>query len=96
MRFAAWLSERVLGAEEEWTRRQEGLLDALGLETTGARCEPDRLASAMRSDKKVRSGRVRFILSRCPGEWAAEPVDDEVLLSALGAWCGSLGRGGVA
>jgi len=96
MRFAARLSERVLGAEEEWIRRQEGLLDALGLVPTGARCEPDGLASAMRSDKKVRSGRVRFVLSRRPGEWAVEPVDEEILLPALEAWCGSFGTGGVA
>jgi 3-dehydroquinate synthase len=96
MRFAARLSERVLGGEEEWTRRQVGLLDALGLVPTGARCEPRRLAAAMRSDKKVRSGRVRFVLSRCPGEWVVEPVDEEVLLSALTAWCGPFGTGGAA
>jgi 3-dehydroquinate synthase len=89
IRFAARLAESAAGTDPGWTRRQERLLDALGLVPTGARCEPRALLAAMRSDKKVRSGLVRFVLSPSPGEWTVEPVDEDVLLGSLTQWCGS-------
>ena len=87
MRFAARLAELVAGADPAWTDRQERLLDALGLGRTRTRCAADDLLAAMRSDKKARSGRVRFVLSLAPGVWTAEPIGDAVLLGSLTEWC---------
>jgi len=96
IRFAARLSQAVFGDGGEWSARQARLLDRLGLDPVDAGCEPARLAKAMLSDKKARSGRVRFVLSRGPGEWVAEPVDETVLLAELESWCRDRTTGGVA
>ena len=94
MRFAAHLAESVLGAPPEWTARQEALLDGLGLTRSGAACDAAGLLAAMRSDKKSREGRVRFVLLRAPGAWTVTPLDDAVLGAALAGWCASTGGNG--
>lgn len=87
IRFAARLAEDVIGSDAAWVERQEHLLDALGLHRGAAPCDPEDLLAAMRSDKKSRAGRVRFVLSSAPGRWTVEEVDDRVLLEALDEWC---------
>lgn len=86
IRFAAALSERVLGAPAEWTRRQESLLDALGLARLERRVGPAAVLGAMASDKKVRAGRVRFVLTTGPGLWEVRPIEEETLAEAVSAW----------
>lgn len=94
MRFAARLAERVLGTDPAWTKRQERLLGALGLPPAERACGAQQLLDAMRSDKKVRAGRVRFVLATAPGAWQVQPVDEGVLLSVLQDWCTPRDGGG--
>ncbi|MDO8964721.1 MAG: 3-dehydroquinate synthase [Coriobacteriia bacterium] len=87
LRFAAAVSERVAGVTPGWGRRQGDLLDSLGLESAGAACGLADLLGAMGSDKKVRAGRIRFVLSTGPGAWCVEPVDGDVLSDLLEVYC---------
>ena len=87
MRFAARLAESVLGAPAEWTRRQEALLDELGLTRSQATCDAAGLLAAMKSDKKARDGKVRFVLLRAPGSWTVTQLEDAVVAEALADWC---------
>ncbi|MBQ2681647.1 MAG: 3-dehydroquinate synthase, partial [Eggerthellaceae bacterium] len=66
MRFAARLtrsiaSEAEQGAVEAFAEAQTELLDALGLEPLDHGLSPAELLSAMKHDKKVRSGDLRFV-----------------------------------
>lgn len=94
LRFAARLADSLGVADPGWRARQEGLLDALGLARTEGGCSPDGLASAMMSDKKVRAGRVRFVLSERAGCWVVRPVEPAEIGHALEEWCGSSAMGG--
>jgi 3-dehydroquinate synthase len=87
IRFAARLAVSVGLASEAWASRQERLLDSLGLARIEGACEPHALLSAMGSDKKARCGRVRFVLSRAPGLWKVDEVDEETLARELAMWC---------
>ncbi|MCS7091718.1 MAG: 3-dehydroquinate synthase [Verrucomicrobiota bacterium] len=81
-----WLSARCIGLERGAVDRLEGLLGRAGLPTrtrwTAARVE--RLLMAMRSDKKVRDGQVRFVLLSRLGcaEWG-HGVGEELVRSVL-------------
>jgi len=86
MRFAARVSVDVGDAPAEFVKRQDRLLDAVGLTAFEKRLEPMQVMSAMRSDKKVRSGTVRMVLVDGPGQWRCEPVDDVTILAHLEAW----------
>jgi 3-dehydroquinate synthase len=88
IRFAARLAELVAGSDPAWTRRQEDLLDAVGLERGGCPYEAQALIACMRADKKVRGGEVRFVLSDGPGRWQVRAIDDAVVLDELRAVCG--------
>lgn len=87
MRFAARLAASLGRAPQAWAARQERLLDTLGLSRIPDACDSDALLVAMRSDKKTRAGRVRFVLSGAPGAWTVEVVDGDELTRALHAWC---------
>ena len=86
IRFAAALAEDVAGAPHAWTLRQARLLDALGLWAVGGRAAPVELGLAMRSDKKVRGGEVRFVLSTGPGRWETRRVDEATISRHVAAW----------
>ena len=87
MRFAARLSVEVLGADMSFARRQDTLLDSLGLRQLAWTSTPERLLHAMKSDKKARGGQVRFVLARDFSDWEVRAVDDAVLTQHLEAWC---------
>ena len=90
IRFAARLAQDALGADAAWTRRQEALLDALGLSSVGAACavgESDALRRAMAADKKARSLGVRFALLTGPGVYEPLEADDAMLAEHLQRWC---------
>ena len=86
LRFAARLAVEAAGASTEWARRQEALLDALGLAPIDDLRDPAALLGAMKSDKKARAGVVRFVLSSAPGSCVVAPVDDTVVAAALTRW----------
>lgn len=87
IRFAARLAVELDVAPRDWADRQERLLDSLGLLEHPLPCKADELLDAMRSDKKVRGGAVRFVLSTAPGDWVVMPVDPAVLARAVARWC---------
>jgi 3-dehydroquinate synthase len=89
MRFAVRLAVEVAGAPRELVRRQDRLLDALGLETFSSAWPVADLFEAMRSDKKARSGAVRFVLASKPGSWTCSAVDERVIREHLAAWADS-------
>ncbi|PKQ16192.1 MAG: 3-dehydroquinate synthase [Actinobacteria bacterium HGW-Actinobacteria-7] len=86
MRFAARVAVDVGQADATFVKRQDHLLDALGLRPLRALAEPSALIAAMRSDKKARGGSVRMVLADGPGLWRCVAVDDGVLDAHLEAW----------
>jgi 3-dehydroquinate synthase len=71
---ASRLAEQVGRVTEEVSARQFRLLKRLGLPTSAERVHPDELIETMRHDKKVKGGRIRFVLPSCIG--AVEVVED--------------------
>lgn len=92
MRFAARLGVACAGAPTDFVAAQDDLLDALGLPPLDWAADPEALLDAMKGDKKVRRGRVRFVLPREVGLWEVAEVDDRTVLEHLGAWARSKGR----
>jgi 3-dehydroquinate synthase len=92
MRFAVRVAVEVAGASREFVRRQDALLDALGLDALHTAWPAEELLEAMRSDKKARSGAVRFVLADKPGSWVCSAVGDRVIREHLNAWAGSKRR----
>lgn len=83
MRFAAFLSERVIGADPAFTEAQGELLDSLGLPHLDWSAEPHDILQAMKHDKKARAGHVRFVLMKDVGAWEVSAVPDDVILDGL-------------
>ncbi len=86
MRFAARLAVAHLGASMELVQAQDALLDALGLPELQLKADPERLLHLMKGDKKVRSGKLRFVLPRACGEWEVCELEDNFVLEYLEAW----------
>lgn len=89
MRFAARLGAALVGTSVELIDAQDALLDSLGLPTISWKAEPDALLDAMKGDKKVKQGRLRFVLPEDVGAWQIVEVPTEVVLEHLNAWCGA-------
>ena len=92
MRFAARLAVEAGQGSVEFVRRQDLLLDSVGLPSMETSYGPDALLEAMHSDKKARAGHVRFVLCDAPGQWRCEPVADEMIRQHLAAWAESKTR----
>jgi 3-dehydroquinate synthase len=86
MRFAARVSMEAGTADAEFVKRQDRLFDALGLHPLDQSASEGELLSAMRADKKVRSGAVRMVLLDGPGLWRCDRVDDSMISAHLAAW----------
>lgn len=86
MRFAARLSVEVAGAGPEFVKRQDRVLDTLGMATLDVRLQPRVLLDVMRGDKKSRGGKVRMVVVGAPGAWSCDPVPDSTVLEHLDAW----------
>lgn len=86
MRFAAFLSERLIGTDQAFVEAQGDLLDALGLPYLSWQAEPSDILQAMKHDKKTRAGEVRFVLMRDVATWELATVADADILSALSAY----------
>lgn len=91
MRFAARLAAALVDAPPDFVQAQDELLDTLGLPAFEWSAEPEDMLAAMKRDKKVREGRVRFVLPRDVGAWELREVDDDLILEHLAAWRRSKG-----
>lgn len=91
MRFAARLGAALVDTPLDLVEAQDALLDALGLPALSWSAEPEAMLAAMKRDKKARRGQVRFVLPRDVGDWQLVDVDDDTLLSHVGAWARSKG-----
>ena len=87
MRFAARLATEVTGASVDFIKKQDALLDRLGLQQLPWTADPERLFKIMKGDKKNRGGDVRFVLANDFTEWEVTPVPEEILMKHLKAWC---------
>ncbi len=86
MRFAARLGEALVGTPRELVEAQDELLDELGLPALAWSADASDLLDAMKRDKKVRGGVVRFVLPRDIGDWELADVGDTALLEHLETW----------
>ena len=87
MRFAARLATEVTGASVDFIKKQDALLDKLGLQQLPWTADPERLFKIMKGDKKNRGGDVRFVLASDFTEWEVVPVPEDILMKHLTAWC---------
>lgn len=77
MDFAARLAVRLNLCDQHLASRQRALLERLGLPTRLPKLTPGRAIQTMRLDKKVREGRVHFVLPREIGRVTVEPVAEK-------------------
>jgi 3-dehydroquinate synthase len=86
MLAASRLAERLGRVDRRLTERQRELLEQLGLPVAMPDLAPDVLLSAMRLDKKVAHGRLRFVLPTRMGhvELVGEVSEAEVLAVLTG------------
>lgn len=89
MRFAARLAVDVVSADPGLVRRQDALLDLLGLRAISEGFEPSELIDAMHSDKKSQAGEVRFVLPTEVGMWECRAVDETMIREHVTAWAAS-------
>lgn len=87
MRFAAILAVEVLDTESSFVKKQNALLDKMGLEELAWTGNPQRLFNLMKGDKKCRGGQVRFVLPHDFTQWEVVAVDDDTLMEHVNAWC---------
>ena len=86
MRFAARVSAQVLGADLEFVRKQDQLLDVFGIAPMPSPADSATMMEAMRNDKKVRSGAVRMVLVTTPGTWQCVTIDETTMYDHLNTW----------
>jgi 3-dehydroquinate synthase len=86
MRFEARVAMDVGEADAAFVKRQDRLLDALGMPPLGLHMHSNEVLSAMRGDKKARGGAIRMVLPGAPGQWQCSEVVDEVIDAHLEAW----------
>ena len=86
IRFASRVSVQVAGATPATVRRQDDLLDALGIQRVGERWTPLDTMDAMLGDKKVRAGKIRMVLMREIGAWEVAEIEDDIIFEHLRAW----------
>jgi 3-dehydroquinate synthase len=83
----ARLAERLGLADAATSRRQEALLDAVGLPIRGARVDPEAVLAAIAHDKKARDGRVPFVLAPSIGAFRVvydvPPADVRAALASI-------------
>ncbi len=86
MRFAARMAQDLLDASAEFVSTQDELLDTLALPPLSWEAEPEAILDAMKHDKKVRGGKVKFVLPRDVGQWQLLEVEDSDILHHLELW----------
>ncbi len=88
LRAVTLLAERRELCPATWSRQLLGLVDAFGLPDRIEGCARADLLARIGSDKKVRAGRVNWILPVAPGEVI---ISDDVPLDEVAAILGDLG-----
>jgi len=88
MMGASRIAARLGVADDELVARQADLFRAFGLPLTAPGVSAERVVEAMRLDKKVRGGQIRFVLVSQPGAAAVhddipEPLVNEVVRSLV-------------
>ncbi|NIP84158.1 MAG: 3-dehydroquinate synthase [Planctomycetales bacterium] len=84
MLCASRLAESLGHVDAEFTRRQQQLLEAVGLPTAVPDVDHQQLLAAMRHDKKAQQGKIRFVLPTQMGHVElVEGIDDSAVLAAL-------------
>jgi 3-dehydroquinate synthase len=83
MDYAARLSYHLGLCPLELVRRQQHLLEALGLPTRLPRVHLKRLVEIMAVDKKVQQGRIHFVLPTQIGHVVVEPVEERYIIKVL-------------
>jgi len=81
MDFAARLAQDLGMCDGNLVRRQRGLLERLGLPCALPLIRPSRAIRSMSLDKKVRQGRIHFVLPQGLGRVKVEPVASERILA---------------
>jgi 3-dehydroquinate synthase len=94
IRFASRLAVEVVGAPRDFVQRQCAILDDLGIPALDVGYPAPALVAAMRADKKVRLGAVRFVLATSPGTWSCMSVPDNVISDHVEAWSASKRKAG--
>jgi len=83
----ARLAERLGVGDADTARRQQALLQAVGLPTRGARVDTEAVLSAITHDKKARDGRVPFVLAPSIGAFRVvydvSPADVRAALASI-------------
>lgn len=92
MRFAACVAADGYGEDggfsAEFAEAQGEMLDALGLGRLDFDAAPGDLLAAMKRDKKVRGGELRFVLARDVAQWEIAGIPDARVLGCLTQWVG--------
>lgn len=83
MRFAAFLGERLIGTDQDFSAAQADLLERLGLSYLDWRAPVHDIVQAMKTDKKARAGSIRFVLVSDVAQWRLVEVGDDEVSSAL-------------
>ncbi len=92
MRFASRLAVQLYGATPDFVRRQDALLDNLGLTAMEDHdFNMAELRNTMHADKKNFGGAVTFVLLKEPGVAGVAQVDDTVLFEHMRPWLGIAG-----
>ena len=86
MRFAALVARDLGVAAADFVEAQNALLDDLRLEPLSWRAPAEEMLAAMKRDKKVRGGDIRFVLATDVGTWRVVPISDQDLLAYLHKW----------
>jgi len=94
MRFASRIAMDLGRADAEFVKRQDRLLELMGLPSLDVELPVESLLEAMHSDKKARGGVVRMVVAQCPGVWSCVAVEDNVVRAHLDAWAATKGRDG--
>ncbi|HWB53536.1 MAG TPA: 3-dehydroquinate synthase [Tepidisphaeraceae bacterium] len=81
---AAFVGERLGLLTSNERHRIKSILEKVGLPTTGLSLDPNAILDAMRLDKKVKDGRIRFILPMGIGQAVTrDDVPDDLVRQAL-------------
>lgn len=83
MRFAVFLGERIIGADSDFAASQAELLTSLGLPYLDWYADAHDIVEIMKTDKKSRGGKIRFVLVEDVAKWSLVEVDDDILCQAL-------------
>lgn len=89
MRFAARLSAGLGKTDLDFVLQQDELLNQLGFPEISLDASAEELMEIMKHDKKVRHGKLRFVLPLTIGSWEVLELSDDVVSQYVSAWLAS-------